>query len=525
MQVARLTVWKEPLWLWLGFIIVAALLGFIFFEGLRWMAAAWIRTQEYGYGFVIPVITAFFVWQKKDQLELIPFKGSWTGVIVTVAGLGLYVLGELSTLYIIVVYAFLVTLIGLVLAVTGWRVFREIYIPLLLLFFMVPLPSFLYTNLSTTLQLISSELGVAIIRLFDISVYLEGNVIDLGSYKLQVVEACSGLRYLFPLATLAFITAYIFKGPLWARSVIFLSSAPITVFMNSFRIGMIGVLVEYGCKDMAAGFLHDFEGWVIFMACMVILMAEMWLLSRFSSGGRPMREVFGLDFPTATPDGAEVRIRSIPRPFWAAGLALVLCAATIPLLGERVEVTPDRADLNGFPLSIKEWLGKKQRLEPIVLDSLQLDDYLLANYVDAANNRALNLYVAYYASQRKGQSAHSPRTCIPGGGWKITSITQHQVSGVRFLDQPLTVNRTLIEKGENKQLVYYWFQQRGRNLTNEYLVKWYIFWDALTRRRTDGALVRLTMPIGPGEDPVLVEKRLADFTRAVMPLMDQYIPN
>ena len=238
-----------------------------------------------------------------------------------------------------------------------------------------------------------------------------------------------------------------------------------------------------------------------------------------------MREVFGLDFPTATPDGAEVRIRSIPRPFWAAGLALVLCAATIPLLGERVEVTPDRADLNGFPLSIKEWLGKKQRLEPIVLDSLQLDDYLLADYVDAANNRALNLYVAYYASQRKGQSAHSPRTCIPGGGWKITSITQHQVSGVRFLDQPLTVNRTLIEKGENKQLVYYWFQQRGRNLTNEYLVKWYIFWDALTRRRTDGALVRLTMPIGPGEDPVLVEKRLADFTRAVMPLMDQYIPN
>ena len=99
------------------------------------------------------------------------------------------------------------------------------------------------------------------------------------------------------------------------------------------------------------------------------------------------------------------------------------------------------------------------------------------------------------------------------------------MSGVRFLDQPLTVNRTLIEKGENKQLVYYWFQQRGRNLTNEYLVKWYIFWDALTRRRTDGALVRLTMPIGPGEDPVLVEKRLADFTRAVMPLMDQYIPN
>ena len=111
--------------------------------------------------------------------------------------------------------------------------------------------------------------------MFGISVYLEGNVIDLGSYKLQVVEACSGLRYLFPLVSLSFIAAYIYHGAFWKKAIIFLSSIPITVLMNSFRIGVIGVLVEYGGPGQAEGFLHDFEGWIIFMACIAILVLEM----------------------------------------------------------------------------------------------------------------------------------------------------------------------------------------------------------------------------------------------------------
>ena len=148
-----------------------------------------------------------------------------------------------------------------------------IWAPLLFLLFMIPLPNFLYNNLSAQLQLLSSELGVAVIRLFDIGVYLEGNVIDLGTYKLQVVEACSGLRYLFPLTSLAFLMAYLFKAAAWKRIVIFLSSIPITLLINSFRIGVIGVLVEYWGPGQAEGFLHDFEGWVVFMSSLGVLLS------------------------------------------------------------------------------------------------------------------------------------------------------------------------------------------------------------------------------------------------------------
>jgi EpsI family protein len=136
----------------------------------------------------------------------------------------------------------------------------------------------------------------------------------------------------------------------------------------------------------------------------------------------------------------------------------------------------------------------------------------------------VNLYIAYYRSQRKGQSAHSPRTCIPGGGWEITALEERKIDSARPGD-PLTVNRAVIQRGTDKQVVYYWFQQRGRILTNEYLVKFYLFWDALTKNRTDGALVRLTAPVSKGENESDADRLLGDFAKEIRPLLVSYIPH
>jgi EpsI family protein len=154
---------------------------------------------------------------------------------------------------------------------------------------------------------------------------------------------------------------------------------------------------------------------------------------------------------------------------------------------------------------------------------LRLDDYVITDFT-APGKLPINFYAAYYASQKKGQSAHSPRTCMPGGGWQITSLTQHEIDGLGTPAGKLRVNRSLIQMGEHRQLVYYWFQQRGRNLTNEYLVKWYIFWDALTRNRTDGALVRLVMPVPPNLDLAEADKQLEGFVKLVNPLLSAYVP-
>ena len=234
--------------------IVAALSLWLFWDGIWFLGDWWTSSPEYSYCVLIPPIVAFLVWQQKDRLELIPFEGSWRGVALVLLGGVLLVLGQLATVYTIVQYAYLVTLYGLVLSFTGRRAFRLIGVPMLILAFMVPLPAFFFYNLSTKLQLISSEMGVWFMRLFDISVFVEGNVIDLGGYKLQVAEACDGLRYLFPLMTIGFLMAYFYKGAFWKRLVVFASSIPLTILMNSWRIGTIGVMVEHWGIGYGRGF-------------------------------------------------------------------------------------------------------------------------------------------------------------------------------------------------------------------------------------------------------------------------------
>lgn len=523
MNDSQKVIWKIGLPVVVTLIVATVLLYSIFSDGLRHMLGYWANREEYSHGFFIPIIAVFLLWQKKNILEQMVFSGSWLGVVTVFLGIGAYFLGELSGIYTFIEYGSIVAIVGLVLSFTGLKALRVILIPLIVLFFMIPLPTFIYNNLSAELQLISSQLGVWVIRLFGISVYLEGNVIDLGSYKLQVVEACSGLRYLFPFMTLGFLAAYLYKGAFWKRAVIFLSSIPITVLMNSFRIGVIGVMVEYWGQSMAEGFLHDFEGWVIFMACTSILVLEMWVLSKIGGEHRPLREIFGLDFPEPSPADAVVHLRKIPPSFMASGAVLVIALVLSFSLEQRSETVPQRMAFSEFAMNLGEWRGKSDRLEQIYLDTLKLDDHIIADFVDG-ENESVNFYVAYYASQSKGESAHSPRSCLPGAGWLIADLSEKEFDGFKVVNAPLKVNRVVIKKGDYTQLVYYWFQGRGRVITNEYMVKWYLFWDALTKNRTDGALVRLTTFIPPGDDLDAADRRLTEFVAQVNGILGSYIP-
>lgn len=516
------TIWKAKPWHWLLAIAAMGLLILIFFDGLTSMLNAW-ESEEYSHGYMLPLVAAFLIWQRSSLLAQTPFKASWPGVLLTLFGLFVYLVGELGTLYTLVQYGFLITLGGLFLSFMGWRAFRIILPAYTLLFFTVPLPSFIYNTLSSELQLISSQLGVFVIRLFGISVFLEGNVIDLGGYQLQVVEACSGLRYLFPLSALGFIAAIFFKGAFWKKAVLFLSTLPITVLMNSFRIGVIGVLVNYGGVGMAEGFIHDFEGWVVFMACTALLVLEMWILARIGSDRLPLREAFSIEGPQPLPASAKIIERRLTWSFYPVIPVLLVVAVVSQVLPQRDEIIPERTSFLFFPSTLGMWQGRVDQLDKQYIDALKFDDYLLMDYSDGTGD-AINLYSAYYSSQRKGASVHSPKSCLPGGGWRLKEFSQYEIPDLKISDQPLRVNRSLIQMGDERLLVYYWFQQRGRVMTNEYLVKWYLFWDALTRQRTDGALVRLTTRAPLGEDIADKDALLSDFIHQINTPMQRFIP-
>ena len=176
-------------------------------------------------------------------------------------------------------------------------------------------------------------------------------------------------------------------------------------------------------------------------------------------------------------------------------------------------------------MRLANWRGKQIALEKRIVDVLRFDDYILADFNREKPTDTVNFYVAYYASQSAGQSAHSPSTCIPGGGWEIQDIREHFVADAIGQGRPLAVNRVQISKGNTKQLVYYWFEQRGRRMTSEYRVKWYLFWDGITKNRTDGALIRLVTPVFAGDSVTNADRRLTEFMRAMYPRISAHVPS
>lgn len=501
-----------------GFLLVMP----VFWGGISELVTRWDKQEEYSHGYLIPLVSAYLIWQRRELLKRVEFKPTWLPVGLVFLGLVVAVIGEISALYILIHFSLILIIMAMAWSLMGWNAFKYVIVPLLLLVFAIPLPYFLEAILTVKLQLISSSLGVAVIRLFSIPVFLDGNVIDLGSYKLQVVEACSGLRYLYPLMSVGFIAAYMYQVEYWKRVVVFLSTIPITILMNSFRIGVVGILVEYWGSDMAEGFLHDFEGWIIFIASLAILIAEMWLLNRLSKNADSFRNVFALpEDKLVNSDTVNREIRALPIPFLANMTLIIIAFFVVNIIDQREEVIPDRKSLVTFPLSIGDWQGKQESLLPSITDFLNLTDYVLNNYVSEAS-LPVNLYVAYYESQRKGLSPHSPRVCIPGGGWSIFDLKRVDIN--LESGKIIPVNRVIIQNGEYEQLVYYWFKQRGRDIANEYWMKWYLLTDSLSTKRTDGSLVRLTTPIGQRETAAIADERLRGFLSAVNPLLVDYVP-
>jgi EpsI family protein len=186
----------------------------------------------------------------------------------------------------------------------------------------------------------------------------------------------------------------------------------------------------------------------------------------------------------------------------------------------RSEAIQARARFAEFPARIGQWHAYPSLLDPEITKKLNLDDYILSDYSQSDGN-SVNLYVAYYASQRKGESPHSPIVCVPGAGW---AITQLQEISYGMPGEEIPLNRVVIAKGTDRQLVYYWFDERGRRIASEWWAKVYLLADAILKNRTDGALVRLTTRILSNESEGDAERRLQAFVKDAVPNLSRFLP-
>lgn len=509
----------RPVYL-LGALAVVAALAFS--GGIENLLKRWGEQQELSHGYFLPVIAGWLIWARRDALRASLGKPVALGLAGVAVSAIVLVLSELTvtSLMIFQHLAMILLCSSLALALGGWRVFWLTLLPVGFLLFMVPPPYWAITILSQQFQLWSSQLGVWMIELVGIPVYLSGNIIDLGEYKLQVAEACSGLRYLFPFLSLGFLAAYLYKAPLWQRAIVFLSTIPITIVMNSFRVAVTGLLVQRFGPEHAEGFIHMFEGWVVFIMCLAMLFLVIALLSKLS-GRKADAGMLALPEIAPRPDG-EPWSRQRFMAFAAASIAMIAAAGAYVHFGiSNILRVPERVQLAGLPYEFDGWRSDVQRVDNETLEVLGADDYIITNMTSPAQEQ-FNLYIAYLNMQRHGHSWHSPRQCIPGGGWQIT---RHEVVPTTTEDgREFYYNRIIIENSGVRQLVYYWYDQRGRKIANEFVMKFLLIFDAVRLRRTDGAMIRLMTPIGREELVEDADARLLGFMRELEPKLPPYIP-
>jgi exosortase D (VPLPA-CTERM-specific) len=517
----------------LGLSILAAVGGVVLMstslvDHLAW----WWARPEGSHGWLIPLVSAFILWQRREQIAAAPRRPSWIGTAVFACGLVLFAFDDIAQLQRFALPALVLMALGGSLAVLGWPATRYVAPPLAFLLFAMAPPGGLYVWLSLQLQFVSSELGAAILQALGISVFLDGNVIDLGTYKMQVAEACSGLRYLFPFTSLAFLCAWMYRAPLWAKGLVLVSVLPITVVTNAARIALTGVFIEHGSVARAEGVMHLLDGWVVFLIAMLMLFVLMWALAPLRRERTGIAELLDVDrlagahIRSAEPDAGETErgpgwTRGRP---WTACLALMLLI--VPLhtaVANRDQVVPERPGLVTFPLRLGDWHGQPSTIDARTQEALGATDFFLADYATPDGAAPVNLWVTYFADQVRSAAMHTPQQCLPGAGWEFVTLQTIDAPMANHAGEPFQLNRALVTNNDQRMLIYYWVEARGSQYLDPRGLKYGNLWSSVVDGRSDGGLVRLTTPIQPGVSVADAEARLVDFMRVAYPRLEPHL--
>ncbi|MBZ5679197.1 MAG: exosortase/archaeosortase family protein [Acidobacteriia bacterium] len=252
-------------------VVLTALSLWLYAPTLFHLVVQWWRDPDFSHGFFVPVFSAFVLWQGRTRLVRLPPRPAWTGLAILAFALVTLVIGQMGAELFLARSSLLLLLAGIVVLFLGWGYLRAVLFPFAFLILMIPIPAIVFNQLTFPLQLLASRVAAAILPWMGVPVLREGNVIVLPAMALEVAEACSGIRSLISLITLAVIYGYLMEKRILVRVLLALASVPIAVVANSVRIIGTGLLVQYWDPGKAEGFFHASWGWIIFVISLVML--------------------------------------------------------------------------------------------------------------------------------------------------------------------------------------------------------------------------------------------------------------
>ncbi len=465
--------------------------------------------EDYSYGLLLPLVSAYIIYLKWPRIRHYQWEPSWWGIPLVILGFSLLSLAKLVADPYTPPFSFTVVVSGLLVLLGGWGIIGILWFPLLLLILMLPLPGIITNTLTFPLQLISSQLAAGFLRALGIPLLLQGNVIDLGARQLQVVSACSGLRYILALLALGIIFCYFYQRQFWKAVVLMIVLVPAAILANATRVAAMGLF-----PALQEGFWHSFSGWLIFLVCFAFLGLVNWLLDYL----RPATQAAVDEVLEQTqPKEPSVTSRRSYYPYFLAALVLVAGGG---LLNEKITDLPPVPLLQSFdhfPLQLGPWQGRRSYMDQEIFEKTEADSYIEADFA-SAGQEPVSLYIAHQEIQHaQGALAHNPGVCMTGHGWTTED------TGVTEIAPGFPVNYLLLEHLGRRLLVYYWNIHQGEwlALSSARWYRLYTIYKALQAHRTDWALVRLITPVNQGLGPA--KETLSTFGRLLIPVLPQFI--
>ncbi len=501
-------------WLYAVPIALSIVLLAVMYHHVLWkLIQDWWHDPNYSHGFLIPLITAFLIWERRAVIRQFKPQPSILGPLV-LAGAGiLYVIGQVAGELFTQRLSFVITLIGLILSWGGMPLWKIIWAPICYLIFMIPLPYILYDSIAFPLKLAATKASTQILQVLGITMYSEGNLIYLPNTTLEVADACSGIRSLISVLALSVIIAKYTQQTTARRMLLILLSIPVVLFCNMLRIIITGFLASKD-SELSTGFFHAFSGEIIFLAGVAMLFGIALMIGR---NGKFFR--FGSRIRLLSTKNNDIRKQTL-WPVWLSPAVLAVVLA-LNMLATQVQATPLLRPLSDLPVQIDGFqMVVDEPISMNVINILGVDHYIMRFY-KGPSSYPLWLYIGYFEDQKEGSMIHSPKHCYPGGGWQPLSSRIIEIE-IPDSKKTIRVNEYLLAKGENRQLVHYWYQSRSRVIANEYEDRLYMIIDSLFKRRSDGALIRIS---GPADNLERARQLQLEFIESLYPTLKQFLPS
>lgn len=496
---------------WLLPAVIVSMFVFGFWPAFEKLVIRW-NSDENSYCYLIIPLFLYLCWENKKKFNFRRFSWNRLGLIPVLLSILIMATGEFGSMETILYTGIYGCFVGIMFILYGLRL-RRLLFPLLILSFIIPLPPFLGRMLTFNLKLAASTFSVGFLRMAGVSVLQDGNIIEIGITQLQVVDACSGLRYFVPLILMALLFGYFYTKRLWQKVGLLLVVLPLSIVVNGLRIFFTGMLHIWGHPELAEDFFHDFSGWVVFMIAGAVLYGVTMALRHLSS----VTEVKTL---IDTGSCQSKRMVSVTITivlcliFFSSGYALQKLPSTANL--------PARKSFDYFPMTIGNWFARRSFLTDKILDELWADDYINATFFRSDMPNAIHLFIPFYEYQGTRHTAHAPRACLLGGGWALVGSRERIM--IADSGSELKIETSIWKKGDTRILGSYFFFQRGRVITNPWENKYWLFVDGLIKQRTDGALVRVEMTMVPGQSVEEAYMTLEEFVGQVFAILPEYVP-